>query len=129
MLRTSSFLVHSSLGKSWWLMDSCECLASGSPSSICNCMYLEGAAQTEDTVVGLLGAEALEGGVDDVVLLGEQVISPVRQAVSSNPDASPKTLHAPIPDNQCIACILQSTIAIHPRAFPGSAAYLRPSCL
>jgi len=46
-------------------------------------MYLEGAAQTEDTVVGLLGLEALQGGVNNVVLLREQVIGPVRQSVSS----------------------------------------------
>lgn len=51
-------------------------------------MYLEGAAQAENTVVGLLGLEALEGGVDNVVLLGEQIIGPVRQSVSSGPCAS-----------------------------------------
>lgn len=51
-------------------------------------MYLESAAQAEDTVVGLLGVEALESGVDDIVLLGEQVIGPVRQSVSSGPSTT-----------------------------------------
>lgn len=41
-------------------------------------MYLHGASQAEDAVVGLLGLEALEGGLDNVVLFGEQVIGPVR---------------------------------------------------
>jgi hypothetical protein len=45
-------------------------------------VYLESAAQAEDAVVGLLGVEALEGGVHNVVLLGEQVVGPVRQSVS-----------------------------------------------
>ena len=37
---------------------------------------LECSADAEDTVVGLLGRETLEGLLDDVVLLGDQVISP-----------------------------------------------------
>jgi hypothetical protein len=33
--------------------------------------YLESSAQTEDTVVGFLGSETLEGGLNDIVFLGE----------------------------------------------------------
>lgn len=46
--------------------------------------YLEGSAETEDTVVGLLGTKTLEGGLDGVVLLGEQVIGPVQQFPSAH---------------------------------------------
>ena len=63
-------------------MDNCDSLASGSSSAIGERVYLESAAQAEDTIVGLLGVEALEGGVHNVVLLGEQVVGPVRQSVS-----------------------------------------------
>ena len=42
--------------------------------------YLHSAAQAEDAVVCVLGLKALEGGLDNVVLLGEQVIGPVRQS-------------------------------------------------
>lgn len=38
--------------------------------------YLEGPAQTEDAVVGLLGRKTLDGLLDDVVFLGDQVIGP-----------------------------------------------------
>lgn len=38
---------------------------------------LEGAAHAEDTVVGLLGREALEGEKDDIGLFGDQVIGSV----------------------------------------------------
>lgn len=79
-------------------MDNYDILASRSSFPILDCMYLESAAQTEDTVVGLLGSETLEGGVDNVVLLGEQVIGPVRQSVSSGPCAS----HKPHFAIQCI---------------------------
>lgn len=41
-------------------------------------MYLHGAAQAEDAVVGFLGLQTLERSGNDVVLLGEQVIGPVR---------------------------------------------------
>ena len=37
---------------------------------------LECSADAEDTVVGLLGRETLEGLLNDVVLLGDQVVSP-----------------------------------------------------
>lgn len=65
-------------------MDNCDILASSSSCSfaIGGRVYLESAAQAEDAVVGLLGVEALEGGVHNVVLLGEQVVGPVRQSVS-----------------------------------------------
>jgi len=43
-------------------------------------MYLHSAAQTEDAVVCVLGLEALEGGLHNVVLFGEQVIGPVKQS-------------------------------------------------
>lgn len=39
--------------------------------------YLEGPADTEDAVVGLLGGETLDGSLDGVVLLGDQVIGSV----------------------------------------------------
>ena len=63
-------------------MDNCDILASGSSSAIGGRVYLESAAQAKDTVVGLLGVKALESGVHNVVLLGEQVVGPVRQSVS-----------------------------------------------
>lgn len=37
-------------------------------------MYLEGSADTEDAVVGILSGETLQGLLDDVVLLGDQVV-------------------------------------------------------
>lgn len=37
---------------------------------------LEGSADTEDTVVGLLSGETLDSGLDDVVLFGDQVVEP-----------------------------------------------------
>jgi hypothetical protein len=37
---------------------------------------LECAADTEDTVVGLLGGKTLDGLLDDLRLLGDQVIEP-----------------------------------------------------
>jgi hypothetical protein len=39
--------------------------------------YLEGPADTEDAVVGLLGGETLDGSLNGVVLLGDQVIGSV----------------------------------------------------
>src|SRR4051812_1599768 len=38
---------------------------------------LESAAHAEDTVVGLLGRETLEGEEDDLGLLGDEIIGPV----------------------------------------------------
>jgi hypothetical protein len=114
--RTCSGLVHSSLGRSWWDMDSCEGLA----AVVCRCSadavqmqcvtdagvqaYLECAAQTEDTVVGVLGTEALEGVLDDVVLLGQEVVGaqtelPVAGGVAVpvgqrlDPALQPRALH------------------------------------
>lgn len=51
--------------------------------------YLHGAAQTEDAVVCILGLEAPEGVLHNVVLLGEQVIGPVRQSALAHPSLSP----------------------------------------
>lgn len=42
-------------------------------------MYLHSASQAEDAVVGFLGLETLEGSLDDIVFLGNQIIGPVRQ--------------------------------------------------
>ena len=47
-------------------------------------MYLEGAADAEDAVVGVLGRETLEGELDYVVLLGEDIIGPAEQAASAH---------------------------------------------
>jgi hypothetical protein len=41
---------------------------------------LECSAETEDTVVGLLGRKTLDSGLDDIALLGDQVI--VSEAIS-----------------------------------------------
>ena len=109
-------------------MDNCDILASGSSCPILGCMYLERAAQAEDTVVGLLGLEALKSGVDNVVLLGEQVVGPVRQSVSSGSRAS-KALDFPIQCIQCMPCVYQPSTSSPCPAFSQGAAYLRPSCL
>lgn len=50
----------------WWCRRLCD---GGSRKT-----NLEGSAETEDTIVGLLGRETLDGSLDDVVLLGDQVI-------------------------------------------------------
>jgi hypothetical protein len=66
--------------------------------------YLEGAAQAENTVVGLLGSETLEGVLDDVVLLGQEVVGaqtelPVASGVAVpvgqrlDPALEPRALH------------------------------------
>lgn len=54
--------------------------------------YLHGAAQTEDAVVCLLGSEALEGLLDDIVLLGDQVIGPAKQLALAPCPISPNAL-------------------------------------
>lgn len=78
--------------------------------------YLESSAQTEDTVVGFLWSETLQGGLNYVVLLGEQVIGPASQI----PSAHHSTIgHIP----HCLllySCIHRVRIG---------APYLRPSCL
>lgn len=38
---------------------------------------LDGTADTEDTVVGLLGRQTLDGLLDGLALLGDQVIEPI----------------------------------------------------
>jgi hypothetical protein len=76
-----------------------------SPQSL-DVMYLHSAAQTEDTVVCFLGLEALEGGLHNVVLLGEQVIGPVRQSALAHPAISPNVCHnvSRASSTQCVAC-------------------------
>lgn len=79
-------------------------------------MYLESSAQTEDTVIGLLGSETLEGVLDGVVLLGEQIIGPVhhsRQPIDSLPAISRPA---------AFSTLLRS-------AAISGAPYLSPSCL
>ena len=44
--------------------------------------YLESTAQAEDTVVGFLGRQTLEGELDGVVLLGDQVIGSAEEQTS-----------------------------------------------
>lgn len=109
-------------------MDNCDSLASSSPSTIGGRVYLESAAQAEDTVVGLLGVEALESGVHNVVLLGEQVVGPVRQSVSSGPWTS-AVLHSRAHCIQCIPHVPQNAIPSPSPMLAQGAAYLRPSCL
>ena len=56
------------------------------------CIYLHGTAQTEDAVVGILGLKALQSGLDEVVLLGEQVIGPAGQFTSAHQFAAHRML-------------------------------------
>lgn len=65
-------------------MESCSLLAVVPLLLKFSNMYLQSATQAEDTVVGGLGLQALQGGLDDVVLLGEQIISPTRQCTSAH---------------------------------------------
>jgi hypothetical protein len=95
-------------------MDSCDLLVTCIVLYLSNLNYLHGAAQPEDTVVGLLWLEALKCGLDNVVLFGEQVVGPVRQSALA---------HAPI--YQIFLVISPSSI--YPAASKG--AYLSPSCL
>jgi hypothetical protein len=55
--------------------------------------YMHGAAQSEDAVVCLLGPEALEGGLHNVVLFGEDVVGPVRQCALAHLPAMPSVCH------------------------------------
>lgn len=87
---TSSGLTHSSLGNSWWVMESCSILVSSRPSGF-GCMYLHSAAETEDAVVCLLGSEALESLLDDIVLFGDQVIGPAKQLALAHCPKTPDT--------------------------------------
>lgn len=68
-------------------------------------MYLHSTSQAEDTVVGRLGLEALQCGLNGVVLLGEQVIGPVRQMALAH--LSDK-LHP-----SYVSCWLFSTFSFH----------------
>lgn len=81
-------------------------------------MYLHSAAQTEDAVVCVLRLKALEGGLHNVVLFGEQVIGPVKHSALA---------HRP-PRLPCIAHVffLRQFLSNAP---PPGAAYLSPSCL
>lgn len=63
-------MVHSSFGNSEWETESCRVLAAESGSFRINRKYLESTADAEYAVVGLLGRQALEGELDNVVLFG-----------------------------------------------------------
>lgn len=56
--------------------------------------YLESSAQTEDTVVGFLWSETLQGSLHDIVLLGEQVIGPASWIPSAHRFAARCSLHS-----------------------------------
>jgi hypothetical protein len=82
--------------------------------------YLERPAKAEDAIVGLFGRQALEGELDDVVLLGNQVIGSVTDPVSPSirgREASREREHEQYPESSSII-----------DAF-GELPYLRPSCL
>jgi hypothetical protein len=74
-------------------MDSYTTLVKCSSSLSLDVVYLHSAAQAEDTVVGFLGLEALEGGLHNVVLLGEQVIGPVKQSTLARSATVPNICH------------------------------------
>lgn len=57
------------------------------------CMYLHGTAQAEDAVVCLLGSEALESLLDDIVLFGDQVIGPAKQLALAQCPITPDAPH------------------------------------
>lgn len=59
-----------------------HCLTYCIRSLVCKISYLvktnlESPADTEDTVISLLRGKALDGSLDNLALLGDQVISPV----------------------------------------------------
>ncbi len=80
--RTSSGLVCCSFGRSWWEREHCvlsiDCSRLRCAGESCR-PYLEGSAETEDAVVGLLLWETLEGGEDNLGLLRDQIITSVYQ--------------------------------------------------
>lgn len=79
-------------------------------------MYLHGAAQAEDAVVGLLGSEALESLLDDIVLFGDQVIGPAKPLALAQCPKLPNTQHI---SNQSMLV----------RCIASGMAYLSPICL
>jgi hypothetical protein len=66
--------VGDELGKVWCVILSLGPLLLG--QELVGHGELESSAQTEDTVVGFLWSETLQGSLHDIVLLGEQVIGP-----------------------------------------------------
>jgi hypothetical protein len=75
-------------------MDSCDLLVTCIVVlCLSNRNYLHGATQPEDAVVGLLWLEALECGLDNVVLFGEQVVGPVRQSALAHAPVFPYIPH------------------------------------
>lgn len=74
-------------------MDNCAVLASVRASVQHNRIYLHSTAQTEHAVIGFLGPKSLQGGLDNVVLLGEQIIGPVRQLALAHPDTQHGVCH------------------------------------
>jgi hypothetical protein len=87
-------------------MDSYTTLVKCSSSLSLDVVYLHSAAQAEDTVVCFLGLEALEGGLHNVVLLGEQVIGPVKQYTLAHSAMVPNICHyfSPNSATRCVAC-------------------------
>jgi hypothetical protein len=76
--RTSSGLVCWSFGRSWWESEHYLESATVYGHGFVEGGYLECAAETEDTVVGLLRREALEGCEDSLGLFGDQIIGSVQ---------------------------------------------------
>jgi hypothetical protein len=91
-------------------MDSYTNLVTRPSSLYVGVMYLHSTAQTEDAVVCVLGLEALEGSLHNVVLLGEQVIGPVCQCALAHASmhmcTCPSICHSfpPAWCTQCVAC-------------------------
>jgi len=53
-------------------------------SSLLSYKYLKSSSQTPDTVVGLLRGQALQGELDDIVFLGNQIINPTEKRKSAH---------------------------------------------
>lgn len=91
-------------------MDSCSILVLCPVIPLLRSSYLHGAAQTEDAVVGLLRLEALEGGLDNVVLLGEQVIGPVRQSALAHPSVTAYVFRPLLPSSTAHMCLSRGCV-------------------
>ena len=80
---TSSSFVHSSLGNSWWVTEHCSVLAGFDHPPVSIELYLESTSQTVHTVVGILRRQALEGELDYVVLLRNEIIGSAESRMSA----------------------------------------------